>query len=43
MNVTDPLPPFPLHGMVTSKGYKVRLTFKLESDEVQNDRLVVPK
>ncbi|CAL8124155.1 unnamed protein product [Orchesella dallaii] len=30
----DPLPPFPLHGMYSSKGSKVRLTFKLENDEL---------
>jgi len=31
---TEPLPEFPLFGMVSSRGSKVRLTFKLESDEV---------
>jgi len=30
----DALPPFPLHGMYSSKGSKVRLTFKLENDEL---------
>lgn len=31
----DELPPFPIHGMLSSKGSKVRLTFKLETDEVK--------
>jgi len=30
----EPLPPFPLFGMLSSKGAKVRLTFKLECDEL---------
>jgi hypothetical protein len=30
----EPLPSLPLHGMVSSKGSKVRLTFKLASDEL---------
>jgi hypothetical protein len=32
---TEPLPEFPLFGMVSSKGSKVRLTLKLEADEVR--------
>jgi len=34
MNDIDQLPSIPLHGMLSSKGAKVRLTFKLESDEL---------
>ena len=34
LNERDPLPDVPLHGMLSSKGSKVRLTFKLTSDEV---------
>jgi len=34
LDAHDPLPPFPLHGMTSSKGSKVRLTFKLENDEL---------
>jgi hypothetical protein len=32
--VQEPLPPFPLFGMLSSRGAKVRLTFKLEVDEL---------
>jgi len=35
LDVKDPLPPFPLSGMLGSKGSKLRLTFKLEADEVR--------
>jgi len=34
LNVKEPLPPQPLSGMLNKSGGKVRLTFKLENDEV---------
>lgn len=34
LNESEPLPEIPLFGMLNSKGGKVRLTFKLETDEV---------
>ncbi|CAG7786541.1 unnamed protein product [Allacma fusca] len=34
LNEREPLPSLPLHGMVSSKGSKVRLTFKLANDEL---------
>jgi hypothetical protein len=34
-DIRDPLPPYPLSGMISSSRAKVRLTFKLESDEVK--------
>ncbi|XP_049861339.1 ubiquitin domain-containing protein UBFD1-like [Schistocerca gregaria] len=33
-NAKDPLPPFPLSGMLNKSGGKVRLTFKMEQDQV---------
>ncbi|KAL1129116.1 hypothetical protein AAG570_013647, partial [Ranatra chinensis] len=34
LNTKEPLPPFPLCGMVNKSGGKVRLTFKLELDQL---------
>jgi len=34
LDVRDPLPDIPLYGMLSSKGSKLRLTFKLEADEI---------
>lgn len=33
-NAKDSLPAFPLSGMLNKSGGKVRLTFKLESDQI---------
>ncbi|XP_025422055.1 ubiquitin domain-containing protein UBFD1-like [Sipha flava] len=34
LNIKDPLPPYPLSGMLNKHGGKVRLTFKLELDQL---------
>ncbi|GAU95001.1 hypothetical protein RvY_06691 [Ramazzottius varieornatus] len=34
LNEHDPLPPIPISGMLTKQGHAVRLTFKLEADQV---------
>jgi hypothetical protein len=31
---SEPLPHVPLYGMINKSGQKIRLTFKLESDEL---------
>jgi len=43
LDCNDPLPDFPLSGMVSSKGSKLRLTFKLEADEVRNSTFITSK
>jgi len=34
-NIKEPLPPHPISGMVNKSGGKVRLTFKMENDQLQ--------
>nr|XP_018912676.1 PREDICTED: ubiquitin domain-containing protein UBFD1-like isoform X1 [Bemisia tabaci] len=34
LNIKEPLPPYPISGMLNKSGGKVRLTFKLEVDQV---------
>lgn len=41
LDCNDPLPDFPISGMLSSKGSKLRLTFKLEADEVRRQSLLI--